>query len=144
MKGNEIGQENLRPITKEMASEMGRRGAEKSNEVQRRNKMLKEELRDILNEETTKGSGVTKMQAVIQNVLKNTLSKGKAQDLKTLAEVLGEMEINVNLNQAEKPRIVFDDGCKPVLLVGEGDNRSDLENTAAIRRKALQPTKREE
>lgn len=110
VKGNEIGLENLRPITRENASEMGRRGAEKSNEVQRRNKLLKEELRDILNEETTKGSGVTKMQAVIQNVLKNTLSKGKAKDLKILAEVLGEMEINVNLNQAEKPRIVFDDG----------------------------------
>ena len=110
IKGNEIGQENLRPITRENASEMGRRGAEKSNEVQRRIKLLKEELRDILNEETTKGSGVTKMQAVIQNVLKNTLSKGKAKDLKILAEVLGEMEINVNLNQAEKPRIVFDDG----------------------------------
>ena len=47
-------------------------------------------------------------------------------------------------NASARKRIVFDDGCKPVLLVGEGDNRSDLENTAAIRRKALQPTKREE
>ena len=75
----------------------------------KRDKMLKEELRAILNEETTAGSGVTKMQAVIQNVLKNTLSKGRALDLKILAEVLGEMEINVNLNQTEKPRIVFGD-----------------------------------
>ena len=92
------------------ASEAGRKGAEKSNDVQRKNKLLKEELRAILNEETTAGSGVTKMQAVIQNVLKNTLSKGRALDLKILAEVLGEMEINVNLNQSEKPKIVFDDG----------------------------------
>ena len=76
----------------------------------KRNKMLKEELRAILNEETTAGSGVTKMQAVIQNVLKNTLSKGKALDLKILAEILGEMEINVNLTQSEKPVIMFDDG----------------------------------
>lgn len=75
----------------------------------KRDKMLKEELRAILNEETTAGSGVTKMQAVIQNVLKNTLSKGRALDLKILAEILGEMEINVNLNQAEKPIIVFDE-----------------------------------
>jgi hypothetical protein len=50
------------------------------------------------------------MQAVIQNVLKNTLSKGKALDLKILAEILGEMEINVNLTQSEKPVIMFDDG----------------------------------
>ena len=47
-------------------------------------------------------------------------------------------------NASARKRIVFDDGCKPVLLVGEGDNRSDLENTAAIRRKALQPAKRED
>ena len=76
----------------------------------KRNKMLKEELRAILNEETTAGSGVTKMQAVIQNVLKNTLSKGKALDLKILCEVLGELEINVNLNQTDsRPTIKFSD-----------------------------------
>lgn len=91
----------------ENASNAGRNGGLKAAETKHRNKLLKEELRDILNEETTKGSGVTKMQAVIQNVLKNTLSKGRALDLKILAEVLGEMEINVNLNQSEKPRIVF-------------------------------------
>lgn len=99
-------------FTKENASEMGRKGADKANEVIKRNKLLKEELRAILNEETTAGSGVTKMQAVIQNVLKNTLSKGRALDLKILAEVLGEMEINVNLTQKEKPVIVFDDEGK--------------------------------
>ena len=36
--------------------------------------------------------------------------KGTAKDLKILAEVLGEMEINVNLTQSEKPVIMFDDG----------------------------------
>ena len=106
VKGNEIGAENRKPFTKENASEMGQRSAE----AKRRNKLLKEELRDILNEETAKGSGVTKMQSLIHNVLKNTLSKGKALDLKIIAEVLGEMEINVNVNQSEKPKIVFDDG----------------------------------
>ena len=112
---NEKGQfvkgtkEGHRFKTREEASAAGKKGCIKSNEVQRRNKLLKEELRAILNEETTAGSGVTKMQAVIQNVLKNTLSKGRALDLKILAEVLGEMEINVNLNQVEKPKIVFED-----------------------------------
>lgn len=109
IKGNEIGRENLRPFTREQASDMGKKGAVKSAETKRRNKMLKEELREILAEETTSGSGVTKQHAVIQNVLKNTLSKGKALDLKILAEILGEMEINVNVNQAEKPIIVFDE-----------------------------------
>lgn len=94
----------------EDAKNAGRNGGLTYGKNNQRRKLLKEELRDILNEETTKGSGVTKMQAVIQNVLKNTLSKGRALDLKIIAEVLGEMEINVNLNQTEKPRIVFNDG----------------------------------
>ena len=106
VKGSEIGNENLKKFTKENASEYGKR----SQEVQKRKRLLKEELRDILLEETTPGSGMTKMQSLIHNVLKNTLSKGRPLDLKILAEVLGEMEINVNVNQSEKPKIVFDDG----------------------------------
>ena len=47
-------------------------------------------------------------------------------------------------NTASRKKIVFEDGQKPVLLVSEGENRSELENTAAIRRKALRTTKREE
>lgn len=87
--------------------ETARQGGIARQAQAKRDKMLKEELRAILNEETTAGSGVTKMQAVIQNVLKNTLSKGKALDLKILAEILGEMEINVNVRESEKPKIVF-------------------------------------
>lgn len=109
IKGNTEGMENLVQFTKENAAENGRAGGIASGESKRRMKLLKEELRDILNEETAKGSGMTKQHAVIQNVLKNTLSKGKALDLKILAEILGEMEINVNLNQSEKPKIVFED-----------------------------------
>lgn len=107
IKGNEIGRENLKPFTREQAAEMGRKGSAKSAETKRRNKLLKEELREILAEETTKGSGMTKQHAVIQNVLKNTLSKGKALDLKILAEILGEMKINVNVRESERPTIVF-------------------------------------
>lgn len=47
-------------------------------------------------------------------------------------------------NASVRKRIEFEEGCKPVLLIGEGDNRSELENTAAIRRKALHTPKREE
>ena len=93
----------------EKPSNGGKVGGVISGESKRRNKMLKEELREILNEETVKGSGITKQQSLIQNILKNTLSKGKALDLKILCEVLGELEINVNLNQTEKPKIVFDE-----------------------------------
>ena len=47
-------------------------------------------------------------------------------------------------NTASRKKVVFEEGYKPVLLVGEGDNRSELENTAAIRRKGVQPVKRDE
>jgi hypothetical protein len=110
VKGNTIGRECLDPATRENAAERGRKGGQACAAKMREQKMLKEVLREVLNEETSAGSGVTKMHAVVQNVLKNTLNKGKALDLKILAEILGEMEINVNLNQAEKPTIVFDDG----------------------------------
>lgn len=107
VKGNTEGMENLVKFSKENAAENGRAGGIASGESKRRMKLLKEELREILNEETAKGSGMTKQHAVIQNVLKNTLSKGKALDLKILSEILGEMEINVNVRESERPTIKF-------------------------------------
>ena len=107
IKGNTEGMENLVQFTKDNAAEKGRAGGIASGESKRKMKLLKEELREILNEETTKGSGMTKQHAVIQNVLKNTLSKGKALDLKILAEILGETEINVNVRESERPTIKF-------------------------------------
>lgn len=94
----------------EKPSNGGKVGGVISGESKRHKKLLKEELREILNEETVKGSGITKQQSLIQNILKNTLSKGKALDLKILCEVLGELEINVNLNQTDnRPTIKFSD-----------------------------------
>lgn len=85
------------------------RGKDKANETKRTKKLLREELREILSEETTKGSGITKQRSLIQNVLKNILNKGGAKDLKALAEILGELEININMNQTERPSIDFGD-----------------------------------
>ena len=47
-------------------------------------------------------------------------------------------------NAPVRKKLVFEEGQKPVLLVSEGENRSELENTAAIRRKAVCTPKREE
>jgi cell division protein FtsZ len=47
-------------------------------------------------------------------------------------------------NTSSRKKVVFEEGCRPALLVEEGDNRSELENTAAIRRKGVQPAKRDE
>jgi hypothetical protein len=106
VKGVEIGRENLKPFTKDNASEMGQR----SGEAKRRRKLLRETLIEELEKETAKGSGLSKQEAIVAAVVKNVYDKPSAKALKILTEILGEMEINVNLNQSEKPKIVFDDG----------------------------------
>ena len=92
------------------ASEMGLKGNIAQKENQRRRKLLRETLREELEKETVKGSGVTKQEAIVAAVVRNAFDKPSAKGLKILAEILGEMEINVNLTQSEKPVIMFDDG----------------------------------
>ena len=111
IKGNEIGRENLKPFTREQASEMGRKGSVKSAETKRRNKLLREVLIEQLDQEITTKNGekITRREAIVAATLKNLYDKPSAKGLKIIAEVCGEMEINVNVNQAEKPIIVFDE-----------------------------------
>lgn len=90
-------------------SELARMGAYATNEVMRKKRLLREVLREELDKETAKGSGITKMEAVVAAVVQGLYQKPNAKGLKIMAEILGEMEVNVNLNQAEKPKIVFDD-----------------------------------
>lgn len=52
------------------------------------------------------------------------------------------LKIGYNKNDVRK-RINFDDGYTPVLLVGEGQSISELEHTAAIRRKSGSAERRE-
>lgn len=52
------------------------------------------------------------------------------------------VKIGYNKNDVRK-KISFEDGRKPVLLVGEGENLSELEHTAAIRRKSGSAERRE-
>lgn len=92
------------------ASEAGLKGNIAQKENQRRRKLLRETLMEELEKETARGSGVTKQEAIVAAVVKNLYDKPNAKGLKIMTEILGEMEINVNLNQAEKPKIVFDDG----------------------------------
>ena len=60
--------------------------------------------------------------------------KISSEDGIELPEIKSE-KIGYN-NAAVRKKNLFSDGVKPVLVVSEGQNRSELENTAAIRRKA--------
>ena len=51
----------------------------------------------------------------------------------------------IGYNNADvRKKLIFEDGRRPVLLVSEGQNKSELENTAAIRRKTAGSVRREE
>lgn len=91
-------------------AEVAREGGIASGESKHRRKLLRETLMEELSKETAKGSGVTKQEAIVAAVVKNLYDKPNAKGLKIITEILGEMEINVNLTQSEKPKIVFEDG----------------------------------
>lgn len=106
VKGNDEGQKFQ---AGGQQSEIARQGGHAVQEEKKRKKLLREVLREELDKETAKGSGITKMEAVVAAVVKNQFDKPSAKGLKILTEILGEMEINVNLTQSEKPKIVFED-----------------------------------
>ncbi len=110
VKGNEEGAPYRAPkFTKENASAMGKKGAARSNEVQARNRLIREVLMEELNKETAQGSVLTKREAVVAAVVKNLYDKPSAKGLKIMTEILGEHEININVHQSEKPIIRFED-----------------------------------
>ena len=106
VKGNDEGQK-FQAGGKQ--SEIARQGGHAVQEEKKRKKLLREVLREELDKETAKGSGLTKQEAIVAAVVKNLYDKPNAKGLKILTEILGEMEINVNLTQSEKPKIVFED-----------------------------------
>ena len=106
VKGNDIGQRFQ--STDGQAAEIGRRGGIASAEAKKRHKLLKEVLMEQLDQKMA--SGMTRREAIVAATLKNLYDKPSAKGLKIIAEICGEMEINVNLTQSEKPVIMFDDG----------------------------------
>ena len=106
VKGNDEGQKFQ---AGGQQSEIARQGGHAVQEEKKRKKLLREVLREELDKETTKGSGVTKMEAVVAAVVQGLYQKPNAKGLKIMTEILGEMEVNVNLTQAQKPIIRFED-----------------------------------
>ena len=106
VKGNDEGQKF---VAGGQQSEIARQGGHAVQEEKKRKKLLREVLREELDKETAKGSGLTKQEAIVAAVVKNLYDKPNAKGLKILTEILGEMEVNVNLTQAQKPIIRFED-----------------------------------
>lgn len=98
------------------------------------------------------GFKMSKLIDMTENDLGNTIcidpdfvydkSKTNSEEGIELPEIRNE-KIGYNNTSARKA-LVFDLSVPPALLVSEGANRSELENVAAIRRKALKNARREE
>lgn len=76
---NPNSRKNLIPITSKTARELGRRGAEVSNAVQKRAKTFAEELRILLEAEITNGKGekVTTRKAISTALVKKAIQGDK-------------------------------------------------------------------
>lgn len=84
------------PISsREQASEMGKKGGKASGEARRRKRLLREVLAEQLNE--SGGNGMTKQEVLVARVLNNAQKNSKLDfnDLKQMAELLGESKQTV-------------------------------------------------
>lgn len=76
---------------------------------------------------------------MIDSDFKYCKNRGATEDGIELPEVRSQ-KIGFNTSSIRK-KMDFSDGRKPVLLIGEGENKSELENVTAIKRKSLKPYK---
>lgn len=94
-----MNDENLTapPIrTSEEARRIGRLGGLASGESRRRKKTIAEALRKVLDEPVGNG-GTTRLDAITQKALQNLYNEPTMKGLKILAEILGELDVNLNL-----------------------------------------------
>lgn len=100
---------NLIPITSKTARELGRRGAEKSNEVQRKAKTFAEELRLLLEVEiaNNKGQMVTTRKAISTALVKKALQGDKGA-YEQIRDTVGEKPTEKVEQMVITPEVDFD------------------------------------
>lgn len=104
VKGNTKGH---RFKSDEETSEYGRMGGMASGVSKRNAKTFAEALRRVLDEPASAGSDKTRREVVSEKAIVNLFNNPTMKDLKIAAELMGELEQNINLNHnmAEKPVI---------------------------------------
>lgn len=103
IKGNDEGKK----ISGGNAAEMGKKGGIASGESKRAAKTLGEALRRIMDEPAAAGSDKTRRWAITEKAIHNLFNNPTMKDLKIAAELMGELEQNINLTHkvSEKPVI---------------------------------------
>lgn len=78
-----------------------------SAERQRERRTIAQVLRKVLDEPMSAGSDMTRLDGIVTSTMQNFYKKPSVKGLKIMAEILGELEENVNVNHnlVEKPVI---------------------------------------
>ncbi|MBR2698809.1 MAG: hypothetical protein IKE76_09490 [Clostridia bacterium] len=84
--------------TPEERKEIARAGGIKSGQVRRERKTIAEVLRRVLDEPAAAGSDRTRLDAVVEKTVKGLYDNPNANQLKTIAELLGELEHKVKVD----------------------------------------------
>ena len=89
------------------AAEQGRKGGIASGEAKRAAKTLGEALRRIMDEPAAAGSERTRREVISEKAIHALFNHPTMKDLKIAAELMGELEQNINLTHkvSEKPVI---------------------------------------
>lgn len=106
---NPNSRKNLIPITSKTARELGRRGAEVSNAVQKRAKTFAEELRILLEAEITNGKGekVTTRKAISTALVKKAIMGDKGA-YEQIRDTVGEKPTEKVEQVVITPEVDFD------------------------------------
>lgn len=103
-------EKNLIPFTsdqsREEAKKNGKKGGKKSGEKRREKKLIRDALREVLNEPAAPGSNKSRLEVLAADALSDLHEAPDIRKLKVLAEILGELEQNVNLSSNESGLLI--------------------------------------
>lgn len=111
-----MNEKNLIPNserTPEELREITRKGGIASGESRRRRKTIAAALRKVL-DEPVGNSDTTRLDAITQKALQNLYNEPTMKGLKILAEILGELDVNLNLGGEQEVGIRIVDTRKIV------------------------------
>ena len=95
---------NLVPISsrpREEQTAIGRRGGLASAAAKTEHKRIAAALREVLDEPVAQGSDITRLEAIALKAIKRLYDKPTINDVKVLADILGESVQNLNLGTNE-------------------------------------------
>lgn len=94
-----MGNENLKPfgtLAEDVQREIRSKGGKARAKKMRERKTIADALRKVLDEPIAKGSRQTKLDGISIKVIKKLFDDPDIRDMKTLAEILGELKQTIN------------------------------------------------